>query len=155
MSKQHDKEEIMSVLENVDVGAVATLDGNSPRIRMMHYAVDKNFDTYLTTMKGLPKTDQITNSPAIALLIYQSVADINESREVEITGKAFFVIDQEQRKQALELVAQKSPAVKQLTETGNSGILDCIKVVPDMIKFRIFEELAQGISPTVIEFPQN
>ena len=155
MSEQHDKEEILSVLENVDVVVVATLADNSPRVRMMHYAVDKYFNTYLATMKGLPKTDHITNSPAIALLVHQSGSDINESREVEITGKAFFVIDQGQRKQALGLIAKKSPIIKSLIETENTGILDCIKVVPDMIKFRIFEELAQGTPPTVIEFPQN
>jgi uncharacterized pyridoxamine 5'-phosphate oxidase family protein len=153
MSEQHDKEEILSVLENVDIVAVATLAGNIPRIRMMHYAVDKDFNLYLATMKGLPKSDQITNSPAITLLVYQSALNINESSEVEITGQAFFVIDQEQRKQSLEMIAKKSPIIKNLIETENSGILDCIKVAPDVIKFRIFEELAQGASPTVIEFP--
>ncbi|MBI4267957.1 MAG: 1,4-dihydroxy-2-naphthoate octaprenyltransferase, partial [Chloroflexi bacterium] len=42
-----------------------------------------------------------------------------------------------------------------LTETGNGGMLDCIKVVPDTVKFRIFNEIVQGNPPTVIEFPQN
>ncbi len=53
------------------------------------------------------------------------------------------------------MTAKRSPVVKYLTETGNSNMLDCIKVVPDTIKFRIFSEIVQGIPPTVIEFPQN
>ena len=34
-------------------------------------------------------------------------------------------------------------------------MLDCGKVVPDTIKFRVFKEIVQGMPPTVLEFPQN
>ncbi len=155
MSKQHTKEEILSLMENVEVAAVATSAGERMRIRMMHYATDENFNIYLATLKGDPKTVQMTNYPSISLLVHQSGADINESKEVEITGKVLFVRDQEERERALEMTAKRSPVVKYLTESGNSSMLDCIKVVPDTIKFRIFREIVQGIPPTVIEFPQN
>lgn len=142
-------------MENVEVAAIATSAGERMRIRMMHYATDENFNIYLATLKGDPKTVQMTHHPSISLLIHQPGADINESKEVEITGKALFVRDQKERERALEMTAKRSPVVKYLTETGNSGMLDCIKVVPDTIKFRIFKEIVQGMPPTVIEFPRN
>ena len=155
MDEQHSQEEIRSLMEKVEVVAVGTSAGERPRIRMMHYATDENFNIYLATMKGDPKTVQMTHHPAISLLIHQSGADINESKEIEITGKALFVRDQKERERALEMAAKRSPVVKYLTETGNSDMLDCVKVVPDTIKFRIFNEIVQGKPPTVIEFPQK
>lgn len=155
MSEQHSQEEILALMESVEVVAVATSAGEGLRNRMMHYATDENFNIYLATLKGDPKTVQMTNYPSISLLVHQSGADINESKEVEITGKALFVRDQKERERALEMTAKRSPVVKYLTETGNSDMLDCIKVVPDTVKFRIFKEIVQGMSPTVIEFPQN
>ena len=143
-------------MEKVEVTAVASSAGESMRIRMMHYATDENLNIYLATMKGDPKTVQMTHHPSISLLVHESGrADINESKEVEITGKAIFVRDQKERERALEITAKRSPVVKYLTETGNSGMLDCIKVMPDTVKFRVFSEIVQGVPPTVLEFPQN
>ncbi len=155
MSEQHSQEEIRSLMESVEVAAVATSAAEGMRVRMMHYATDENFNIYLATIKGDPKTVQMTHHPSISLLVHQSGDDINESKEVEITGKALFVRDQKERERALEMTAKRSPVVKYLTESGNSGMLDCVKVVPDTIKFRIFKEIVQGMPPTVIEFPQN
>jgi len=155
MSEQHDQTEMISLLENVEVISVATSAGENIRIRMMHHAADEEFNIYLATMKGDPKTAQMTHHPSISLLAHQPGTDINGSKEVEITGKALFVKDPKEREQALEMTARKSPVVKHLVEAGNSDILDLIKVVPNLIKFRIFREIMQGIPPTVIEFPQN
>lgn len=85
MSTQHSREEILSLMENVEVAAVATSAGEQMRVRMMHYAPDDDFNIYLATMKGDPKTVQMTDHPSISLLVYQPGADINESTEVEIT----------------------------------------------------------------------
>ncbi len=155
MSTQHSREEVLSLMDNVEVAAVATSAGERLRIRMMHYAADENFNIYLATLKGDPKTVQMTHYPSISLLLHQPGADINDSKEVEITGKALFVRDHRERERALEITAKRSPVVKYLTETGNGDMLDCVKVVPDTIKFRIFKEIVQGMPPTVIEFPQN
>jgi len=67
MSEQRANEEILSLLESVEVAVVATSAGDRVRCRMMHYAYDKNFNTYLATMKGDPKTVQITHHPSMAL----------------------------------------------------------------------------------------
>ncbi|MBI2287964.1 MAG: 1,4-dihydroxy-2-naphthoate octaprenyltransferase [Chloroflexi bacterium] len=155
MSQQHSREEILALMEKVPVAAVATSAGESLRIRMMHHAADENFNIYLATIKGDPKTVQMTHHPSISLLIHQSGADINQSAEVEITGKALFVREQKERELALQMTAKRSPVVKYLTESGNGGMLDCVKVVPDTVKYRIFSEIVQGNPPTVIEFPQN
>ncbi len=155
MSEQHNRQEILSLMGEVPVAAVATSAGEGPRARMMHYATDENFNIYLATMKGDPKTVQMTHHPSISLLVHQSADDINESKEIEITGKALLVRDEKERQLALEMTAKRSPVVSYLVGSGNSGLLDCVRVVPDTIKFRIFKEVVQGMPPTVIEFPQN
>ena len=152
---QHNREEILALMQSIPVAAIATSAGEKPRIRMMHYAADENFTVYLATMKGDPKTVQMTNYPSISLLIHKDGGDINESREVEITGKAFFVRDNEERERALAMTAKTSPVVQYLVGTGNASVLDCIKVLPDTVKYRIFKEIVQGMPPTVVEFPQN
>ena len=155
ITQTHSQQEVLSVLQGAEVGAVATASGESLRNRMMHFAVDAGFTIYLATMKGDPKTVQMTRQPAISILVHKSEPDINNSREVEVTGRAVFVTDNRERERALEITAQKSPVVKYLTSTGNAQVLDCIKVIPEVIKYRIFGEIVQGMPPTVIDFPQN
>lgn len=155
MATEHSREEILALMESAEVAAVATSAGEKQRIRMMHYAVDENFNIYLATMKGDPKTTQMTHHPSISLLVHQPGTDINHAQEVEVTGKALFVRDHQEREHALQITAERSPVVKYLTQTGNSGVLDCIKVVPETVKLRIFNEIVQGMPPTVIEFPGN
>ncbi|MBI2848091.1 MAG: 1,4-dihydroxy-2-naphthoate octaprenyltransferase [Chloroflexi bacterium] len=153
--QQHSPQELLAVMETVEVAAIATSAGDKLRVRMMHYAADDAFNVYLATMKGDPKTVQMTNHPSISLLITHPGANINESKEIEISGKALFVRDQAERERALQITAKRSPVVKYLVETGNANMLDCIKVVPDTVKFRVFAEIVQGKPPTVVEFPQN
>jgi uncharacterized pyridoxamine 5'-phosphate oxidase family protein len=155
MGERHTAEEILSVLRSVEVAAVATSAGDRVRNRMMHYAVDEDLNIYLATMKGDPKTVQITNRPSIALLVHKSGDDINGSQEVEIVGKALIIRDERERQRALAATGQRSPVVKHLVGTGNAGVLDCIKVAPQTVKFRVFREIVQGLPPTVIEFPEN
>ncbi|MDP6501656.1 MAG: hypothetical protein QF369_04030, partial [Dehalococcoidales bacterium] len=119
MSQPHSREEILDMMGEIAVTAVATSSLEGPRIRMMHYATDENFNIYLATLKGDPKTIQMTNYPSISLLAHHSGANINESKEVEITGKALFVRDHEERERALKITAKRSPVVKYLTESGN------------------------------------
>ena len=155
MEERYTAEDILSVLRSVEVVAVATSAGDRVRNRMMHYAVDEDFNIYLATMKSDPKTIQITNRPSIALLVHTGGEDINHWQEVEIIGKAHITKDERERQKALELTAQRSPVVKHLVGTGNAGVLDCIKVAPQTVKFRVFREIVQGLPPTVIEFPET
>lgn len=54
---------------------------------------------------------------------------MNNSQEVEICGKATVVKDQEERQEALEITAKRSPVVKYLVEVGNDDALHCIEVI--------------------------
>ena len=150
----HPESEVLATIEGAAVVAVATAAGDKLRTRMMHFAAGPDFSIYLATMKGDPKTLQIMHHPAISLLVHHPGADINDAREVEITGQAVMVRDEDERRRALEATAAKSPVVKYLTETGNAGLLDCIKVVPEVVKLRVFREIVQGQPPTVISFPE-
>ncbi len=134
---------------------MSTVSGDSVRNRMMHFAFDSDFNFYLATMKNDPKTLQMTRQPSVSLLVYKAAGDIYEAQEVEVIGKASFVTDPGERKRALERTAERSPVVKYLVSTGNDAAFDCIKVRPEVVKFRIFKEIVQGTPPTVIEFQEN
>jgi len=156
LSKSHTKEEILSVVGNVDIASVATASGVDIRSRTMHYWNDENFHFYLATMKGDPKTLQITHNPSISMLVTKrGDVNINDSCEVEVTGRAFLVKDDGERSRAFSALAEKSPVVKYLRDSGNLGVLDCVKVVPAVVKYRVFSEIVQGIPPTVLELAQN
>lgn len=155
MEQKHTKKEIISILNDLKVAGIATSGGDHIRIRMMHYALDKEFNVYLASMKGDPKIIQLTTNPSISLLAHESQEDINKSKEVEITGKALVLKEEKERDKALSSIAERSPVVAYLRNTGNESTLECIKVIPQTIKLRIFEEIVQGLPPTVIEFPEN
>ncbi|MEE8440280.1 MAG: 1,4-dihydroxy-2-naphthoate octaprenyltransferase [Spirochaetia bacterium] len=155
MDEQHDRSELLSLMETVPVATVATAAGEGPRVRMMHYATNENFDVYLASMKGDPKTVQMTHHPAISLLVHHSGSNPGEEREIEISGRALLVKDPAERQHALETLAKRSPVVKHLTDTGESDMLECIRVEPVTVKYRVFAEIVQGKPPTVLEFPRN
>lgn len=155
MNKTHAKKEILSLLDHLEVAGIATSSGDHIRLRMMHYAFDKDFNIYLASMKGDPKIIQITTNSSLTLLAHQDPGDINTSKEVEVIGKAEILKDKTTRERALAMIAKRSPVVAYLRKTGKESSLECIRVLPQTVKFRVFEEIVQGMPPTVIEFPEN
>lgn len=153
MSTQNSEEEILSVMRSVDYVAVSTLAGSKIRTWMMHFSNDKGFNIYLATMKGDPKTVQITQETSVSLLILSEKRE-GDSKKIAVTGRAVRVTDENEKQRAFEGLAEKSPVVKQLRDSENLGILDCVKVVPDIIKYRGFREIIQGVPPTVLKFPR-
>lgn len=154
MQINHTKAEILDSLEKADVASVATSAGIHLRQRMMHFAIDKDFQIYLSSMKGDPKTIQITGNPAISLLVHNPGEDLNSSSEVEITGRVFVIKDDVQRRRSLEMLSKRSPVVNYLVQSDNESTLACLKVVPQTIKSRVFSEIVKGAPPTVLEFPE-
>lgn len=152
---EHTIQEMLDILAKVDVVAVATASGDEIRTRMMHYAYQDDFTIYLASMKGDPKTVQITRQPSISLLIADTRGQFPEMKEVEVTGKAALVNNEEERQRAFKMEAPRSPIVGYLYQNNQTSVLDCIKVVPQVVKFRIAGEVVQGQSPTVVTFPQN
>jgi len=142
-------------MNTVDIATVATNSGVDIRSRMMHYWNDENFNVYVSTMKGDPKTLQITENPSVSLLILKRNGNINDSSEIEVTGRAYHVKNEDEKNRVLQALAGKSPVVKYLKETNSLGVLDCVKVVPVLVKYRVFKEIVQGLPPTVVEFPEN
>ena len=64
----HGKDEILSAMDVVDTAFVSTAAGAKIRSRMMHYWNDESFNIYLASMKGDPKTLQITENPFLESL---------------------------------------------------------------------------------------
>ena len=151
----HTREEILDSLDAIDEVAVCTTAGDRLRARMMHFAADGEFNVYLASMKGDPKTLQLANNPTISLLVLDRRADQSGWREVEITGRAAIVSDRSERQKALELTAVPSPIVAHLQSVGQTDILDFIRVTPHEVKMRIFGEIVAGMPPTVVEFEEN
>jgi 1,4-dihydroxy-2-naphthoate octaprenyltransferase len=151
----HTREVILDSLNAIDEVAVCTTAGDRLRTRMMHFAADGNFNVYLASMKGDPKTVQLANNPTISLLVLDRRAGQNDWREVEITGHAAIVSDRTERQKALDLTAVPSPIVAHLQSAGQTDILDFIRVTPHEVKMRIFGEIVGGLPPTVVEFQEN
>jgi 1,4-dihydroxy-2-naphthoate octaprenyltransferase len=122
---------------------------------MMHFGLGDGFDIYLASMKGDPKTVQLSSNRNVTLLFRRQTPDERDSAEVEINGVAEPVKEENERQRAFTLEASKSSIVNGLIQSGNTRLLDCIRVRPIQVKFRVFREIVQGVPPTVIDFPEN
>lgn len=151
----HTHEEILDSLNAIDEVAVNTRAGTRLRSRMMHFAVGDEFQVYVSSMKGDPKTLQIINDPSVALLVLDRRTEQSGWREIEITGRAAIVTDAAERARALEMVAGPSPIVSHLKSVGQTDVLDFIRITPIEVKMRVFGEIVAGMPPTVLEFEEN
>lgn len=121
----------------------------------MHFGLGDGFRIYLASMKGDPKTTQLSSNRNVALLFRRQTPDERDSAEVEINGVAELVKDENERQRAFALEAPKSSIVNGLIQSGNTRLLDCIRVQPVQVKFRVFREIVKGVPPTVLDFPAN
>ncbi len=148
-------EEVQKVILDADAAHVSTLAGPRIRSRMMHFGLGEGFTIYLASMKSDPKTVQISNDQNMTLLFRKVTEDERESAEVEITGLGEIVKDEDERQKGFALEVGKSSVVRGLIESGNTRLLECIKVRPLQVKYRVFKDVVAGVPPTVLEFPQN
>jgi 1,4-dihydroxy-2-naphthoate octaprenyltransferase len=152
---EHVRAEILSVLQEIPQISVATLKGQKIRTRIMHFVNDEDFNIYLSSLKGDPKTIQIAQNPGVSLLALKHEDDFPSATEVEITGSAELVHDEESRREWFTKEAAKSPIVKYMVETDNTDKLDLIRIRPETLKYRVAREIVQGVPPTILEFPEN
>ena len=82
MQVKHTKDDILAILDKVEVATVATSAGIHLRQSMMHFVADENFNIYLATMKGDPKTNQITSNPSVSLMVFDRGRDTNLASRV-------------------------------------------------------------------------
>lgn len=156
MNNEHSREEVLATLQDEETAVVATLGGRKEiRTRKMHFAADQDFNLYLATLKDDPKTVQITHHPTVSLLVYNRQENLSQSSEIEISGRASKVKGKEKRKKALNLLKEVSPVVEHLTDEDKAHQLEVIKVVPATLKYRVFQEITEGIPPTVLEFSER
>lgn len=155
MPQRHSIDEIRRVIQDTDAVHVSTVSGPAIRSRMMHFGLSEGFEIYLASMKGDPKTVQLAGNQHITLLFRKTTPDERDSAEVEITGLAEIVKDDNERQKGFTLEAPKSSIVRGLMESGNARLLDCIKVRPIHVRYRVFREITVGVPPTVYDFPQN
>ena len=144
ISGTHSKEEILEELSKIDYGYVSTLDGNRIRSRTMHFASTEDFKFYFASMKGDPKVYQMTLNPSINLLLNRNHEGLESTCEIEVQGSAAIVETAVERKKALSLLSQKSPVVKNFMEAGAADAFDVIRMVPEMVKYRVFGEIVRG-----------
>ncbi|MGF7048031.1 1,4-dihydroxy-2-naphthoate octaprenyltransferase [Paenibacillus sp. DS2015] len=151
---QRSQQEVFEYLERAEVAAVGTSNMGLPRQRMMHFAVDEEFNFYLTSTKGDPKVIQWINIPETAILIHQGPTFI-EMEECEVIGRAELLKDEKDRNKAIELLVNRSPIVGQFHSIGALDRLEFIRVKPFTVKYRFVPEILQGEPPTVFEFEHN
>ncbi len=148
------KKEVLEYLSRAEVTAVGTSNMGTPRLRMMHFAADEDFNIYLTSMKGDPKIIQWSNIPHTAMLIHQG-DKFMEMEECEVIGRAEVIKSKEGREHAIELLVDRSPIVEKFHKIGATDRLEFIKVKPFTVKYRYVPEILQGEPPTIFEFPEN
>lgn len=148
------KEQVIEFLSRAEVAAIGTSNMGSPRQRMMHFAVDGQFNVYVTSMKGDPKVIQWSNIPETALLIHQG-EEFMKMEECEIIGRAEVLRDSKARDEAAKLLESRSPIVAQFTQIGALDRLEFIVIRPFTVKYRFVPEILQGEPPTVFEFEEN
>lgn len=151
---QRSKKEVYEYLQRAEVTAVGTSNMGSPRMRMMHFGADEDFNIYVSSMKGDPKIIQWSNIPETALLIHQGPSFM-EMEECEIIGRAEIIKNKEERAKVIELMTSRSPIVYNFHKIGQTDRLEFICIKPFVVKYRYVPEILQGEPPTIFEFSEN
>ena len=153
MKSKHDAREILAHLEKETVGILGTLDQvKGIRLRVMYYGIDDKFNCYLMSTKGSPKTNQALSSPNISFIAFGLEDPYDNSWEIEIDGEAKLVKQKEEMNYALEKLKERNPFAEVAIESGITEQFDLIKIIPKVVRFRLYGEALKGISPTVLEF---
>lgn len=152
MEQEHGRAQILEKVKTMEYGVVATLDQGKPKVRAMHFAVDDDFNFYLSSLKGDPKVRQLTENRELSLLLLKDEQGFFAAEEIEVSGVGEILQDDAQRRRAFELLAQRSPIVLNMSEGGALGMLEAIKISPLSVKYRLVPEIMRGIGPTVLEF---
>lgn len=150
----HTKQEVYEYLQRAEVAAVGTSSMGKPRLRMMHFGADEDFNIYASSMKGDPKVIQWSNIPQTALLIHQGETFM-EMEECEVIGRAEIIHGKKEREAAIEIMKERSPIVANFYEMGATDKLAFIRIKPFLVKYRYVPEVLQGVPPTIFEYPEN
>ena len=150
---QHDIGEILSHLSRETVGILGTLDNKSEniRLRVMYYRIDNKFNCYLMSMKGSPKISQILLSSSISFIIFGLEEPYDNSWEVEIDSSAQILNQSEEINYALEKLKERNPFADVAIESSITEQFNLIKLIPKIVRFRLYGETLTGVPPTILK----
>jgi len=150
---QHDIGEILSHLSRETVGILGTLDNKSEniRLRVMYYRIDNKFNCYLMSMKGSPKISQILLSSSISFIIFGLEEPYDNSWEVEIDSSAQILNQSEEINYALEKLKERNPFADVAIESSITEQFNLIKLIPKIVRFRLYGEALTGVPPTILK----
>ncbi len=151
-TNQHTSLEIFQALTKADVAAVATHEGVHIKQRQMHFSPNKDLSLYFATMKGDPKTLQITNNSSVSVLVLDRSGDMQSWSETEYSGQMKILTSEKDIKIAAKEMYSRSPIVKNLVDAKMDYILEWIVLKPKSLKHRVFGEIVQGFPPTIKQF---
>lgn len=152
---KHDKNEIMSLLKQQQIAVIGTNDSvqGFVRLRIMYYGIDENFNCFLMSLSDSPKVEQILTSNNISMLVFNFEDPYDKSWEAEINGRIVIIRSQEDINTALKELKGRNPFADVASEAGivtNNFVL--MRLKPELLRFRIYGEALNSVSPTVIKF---
>ncbi len=150
----HKRSEIFEYLKKESLGILGTLETNSEniRLRVMYYGIDDEFNCYLMSTKGSPKIDQVQSSSKVSFLIFTIEDPYDESWEIEIDGTAELLKKKKEINFALEKLKGKNPFADVALESGIIGQFDFVKLIPEIVRFRVYGEALNGNPPSILHF---
>lgn len=153
----HKESEILSFLKKGTLGIFATREINSENIRqrIMYYGIDDDFNCYLMSTKESPKIEQVQSSSKVSFMIFTLEDPYDKSWEIEIDGLAILLKEETEIQFALNKLMGKNPFADVALESGIIGQFDFLKLIPEIVRFRVYGEALNGNSPTILHFQKS
>lgn len=106
------------------VSFIATMDGNTPRVRafLMWFADESGFYYHTSAAKNVCK--QLKNNPNTEVCFYHAGGDIMAKNMMRVTGKAEFVEDDRLKARLLE----ERPFLKAIVKGPNDPMLAILRI---------------------------
>jgi general stress protein 26 len=155
MANLHSKEFILARLRKQSVGILGTVDNTTGTVRqrVMFYGVDDGFRCYLMSTKESPKISQILSSQSISFIVFGPEEPYDQSWETELDGRAELRSEKRDVLKALEHLKGRNPFADVAIESGITRHFDLLRLVPSVVRFRVYGDALKGEPPTVIEMP--
>jgi hypothetical protein len=156
MANPYNKEFILARLRKQSVGILGTVDNASGTVRqrVMFYGVDDGFRCYLMSTKESPKIGQILSSQSISFIVFGPEEPYDQSWETELDGRAELIGEKRDVLAALEHLKGRNPFADVAIESGITRHFDLLRLIPSVVRFRVYGDALKGEPPTVIEMPR-
>lgn len=156
MSRENTREEIFSKAKSQTIGVLGTVveASNIIRQRLMYFGLDQSFRCFLMSTKTSPKMDQIKEGGEISFFIFGIEEPYDDSWELELTGDAEILADEEDVEIALKELIDRNPFADVTVASGISDQFGFVCLTPRLIRFSIYGEALKGVEPTIIKFTE-